>query len=319
MSPGGHNEDWCWHYRGMVDGDPIKQHTVSQVVLRRFASRSSKADYRGRLAVLDRQSGRLNLRNPRGIFTINAFVEYQAKDLEQLWGGVESRLKPAFNALDRRVWPLQPEIEGGTLRDLVAVHWIRSGAIRALHDRLSLEHIAASKTRVAADTEFWKKAFEAKTGLAPAGDGALEWIIDQLYREVAEPVVAKLFSSKVLEHYQNAKLHFQRYRIRVAYATSPTFMIGDVPVITPNRRLVGLGPHQGVALMDAEDVFMPVSPNILVALGPQSVQVDLQTEAVRDFNSLQQAGYIRWLACQPDTGAHVALASLAPPIAAGGQ
>ena len=309
----------------LADGLPVSLRLVVAITTHIILSAplmvqfgSASPSCRGRLAVFDRESGRLNLRNPRGIFTINAFVEYQAKALEQLWGGVESRLKSAFNALDERVWPLQPEIEE-TLRDLVAVHWIRSGAIRALHDRLSSEHIAASKTKTAADTEFWEKAFETRTGLAPAGDGALEWIIDQLYQEVAEPVVAQLFSSKVLEHYQNAKLHFRRYRIQVAYAAPPTFMIGDVPVITPNSLLGGLGPHQGVALMDAENVFMPVSPNILVALGPQSFRVDLQTEAVRYFNSLQQAGCIRWLACQPDTGAHAELASLARPIAAGGQ
>lgn len=234
-----------WHLFPMVHGVPVNQHTVSEVVLRKFGSRSSKAHLKGRLAILDRQSaGRTHLKHPRSIFTISRFVEHDAAGIEQLWGSVESRLGKAFPCIDE--WPLDPRAED-VLRDVIAVHWVRSASVFDLHERLSAEAVAASKARLASRAPDWTRIFEERTGLQPVGEGALQWIMDETYKELAAPVIAEQFSAKVQEYFDKARLLFQRYRIQVARAPRANFLIGDAPVITPNAQIQGLGPHQGVA------------------------------------------------------------------------
>jgi hypothetical protein len=53
-------------------------------------------------------------------------------------------------------------------------------------------------------------------------------------------------------------------------------------------------------LMDAQDVFMPISANIMLALGPDSGTVDLDAAKVAEYNILQTLNAIRWIGCMPD-------------------
>jgi Protein of unknown function (DUF4238) len=228
---------------------PVNQHTVSQVVLRSFTSRSSREPLRGRIAVLDRRSGHINYRFPKRCFTHANFISVDAHITEQVWGRIESRIPAVRTRLEGRGWPLDPQDED-VLRSIIALHWVRSSAVRLLHDRIAISKVAESKSRLLLEhPESVRRTLHKRTGILAAGPESLDWMLDRLLGELAVPRIEAEFRVRVQEYHDQAIEYFSRFRVQVAYAPRPSFVISDVPVITLNKEIGGLGPHQGVALM----------------------------------------------------------------------
>ena len=51
--------------------------------------------------------------------------------------------------------------------------------------------------------------------------------------------------------------------------------------------------------MEADEVSMPVSPNIIIGLAREPAIVTLGPEQVSHFNRLQAASFIRFIGCRP--------------------
>jgi hypothetical protein len=77
------------------------------------------------------------------------------------------------------------------------------------------------------------------------------------------------------------------------------FIISDAPVITMKRGHGGVGPHQAVALGDANEICMPLSPTVIVGFGPAGRNLHLTADAVDRYNDLQMRARLRWLGCAP--------------------
>jgi hypothetical protein len=76
---------------------------------------------------------------------------------------------------------------------------------------------------------------------------------------------------------------FAKYEIQIGHAKDRDLMIGDV-LVTPQA---GLAPHQGVAVHEANDLFMPISPDVLIALCPETGEIDLPAAQVDYYDGLQ--------------------------------
>lgn len=108
------------------------------------------------------------------------------------------------------------------------------------------------------------------------------------------------WSERNAHHFAEAQRMFRQWSVQVGYAEPGSdFIISDAPVVTLKRDAIGVGPHQSVALGDANEICMPVSPTVLVAAGPEPKILDLTAKAVERYNDLQHIARVRWLGCRP--------------------
>lgn len=271
---------------------PRGQHTVSRGVLRRFTLRQT-------LSVYDRQKDLIfNPGSNHGIFKTN-FDPHDPLGAEGRWAEVEQRLPEAFKALDDRTALDNPAVVD-ILRDLIAVHWARTPVMKDLHETIAKKVMEDSIRRREFQPEILARGLESATGLIAAGPAGLDWYNRDVHERVLAEMRDEYFSGRNRHHYEWARERFQRSALQVGYASPDAeFVISDSPVITRKAGHDGVGPHQGVALGDAIEVCMPVTPRILLGLGQEPAIVNMTHEDVERYNSLQWLAYRRWVACRP--------------------
>jgi hypothetical protein len=144
-----------------------------------------------------------------------------------------------------------------------------------------------------------RRAFIQRTGLHPAGQASLDWYNARIHAEVVAANSEEWWSGRNDIHYESARQQFAKWHIQVVYAKSADFIIGDSPVITTKTGDPGVSVDQGVALGDATMICMPVSPKILIGIGPAPAQGEFDDAEVLECNAFQLRGFVRWLAAKP--------------------
>lgn len=267
-----------------------RQHTVSRVVLRRFA-------WHDKITVYDRRSDAIYSKGPGGLFH-ERYDRHDPVTAEERWGRIETKMPRVYKLLDeRRVLDDEDAVE--TLLDLMAMHWVRTPAMRMAHEQVRHTVVAASMRDLSTKPQLLASALKQQIGLVAAGQGELDWYNARLHQNVFTGQGEKIFSDRVGENYEKVRAILARSRLQIGYADRMDFIIGDAPVVTLKRDHDGVGPHQGVAVGDASEICMPISPRILIGLGPTPKEVTLDSEIVIRYNSLQVRGFIRLLGCQP--------------------
>ena len=269
---------------------PRKQHTVSRVVLRRFA-------WRERLAVYDRDKDVLGPKAPGGAFWTEHFDGHDPLGAEERAGAIESRIPKVLQQVDRRT-VLDDRDAIAALIDLMALHWARSPALRLAHERIKAAVIEDSKHKYAGQDAVRGRAFTQRTGLHATSPSELAWINDKLH-DIAPAVAEQWWSDRSTLNFESARDIMGRHKLQVGYFDDPLLVIGDAPVIVRDSDATGYGPHQGIALGDAAEICMPISPTVLIALGPESRAVKLESSAAERFNEMQVRSFVRWLGARP--------------------
>lgn len=97
-----------------------------------------------------------------------------------------------------------------------------------------------------------------------------------------------------------ARKMFARSAIQVGFTPPGSeLVLGDAPVLVMKDGDPGVGPHHGVALGDASQIVMPITPRILLALGPTASVVTMTPDVVRWYNDRQWDGYQEWIVARP--------------------
>src|SRR5262249_25127742 len=65
------------------------------------------------------------------------------------------------------------------------------------------------------------------------------------------------------------------------------FLLGDVPAITIEYATGAFGLSQGVTVDKADEIFMPITPRLLVAIGPPNGARTLADDEVDAYNRMQ--------------------------------
>ncbi|CAL8973881.1 hypothetical protein CELL_01643 [Cellulomonas sp. T2.31MG-18] len=268
------------------------QHTVSRVVLRRFVHGEV-------LSVYDRHKDAIYRKGPGGVFRSN-FDRFDWATAEQRWGAVESKMHAVYKLLDERRALDNPDAVE-TLRDLVAMHWVRSSAMRAAHEQVAQRVLNDRIRGLSSRPEILSVLLRQRTGLVAAGAAELDWINERVHQELFDQVNDEMFSETVAQYYEKVRADLAaRGRVQIGYVDpGADLLIGDAPVITLRPGHDGVGPHQGVAFMEATDIVMPISPTILIGMGPEPAEVPITLDVARTFNSYQRRGFVRWIACRP--------------------
>jgi hypothetical protein len=112
------------------------QHIVSKVLLREWAAAVKHTTVEHVQPYnLQHPERRLNTRPPRGIGKIENFVPWASTSLEIKWGLVERELPNALAAVKAGT-ALEEPGTAGILRDLIALHYIRSHHYREAFNRV---------------------------------------------------------------------------------------------------------------------------------------------------------------------------------------
>ena len=305
----------------------MKQHTVSQVVLRQFVQE-------GELLVYDRLRNTVKKIGPKGAFYLEDFDGHNPAAAENEWQSIESALGIVYGTVQDSIhlWPLTTR---GTLLDVLALHWARSPGIKHQHREALDAAVVERQAVLRANRRLAASMFHTATGLVPAGHEALELLI-QRYPVVAARSGDELFAASHRRLFNTAREHFERRTLQVTRFSADELLIGDSPVLSATSTRPGLSPQQGIALYEAEFFAMPIQPRLLVGLGPTgadfdglgptgadfdglgppAAEFDGPTEYAMDMNRMQFESYERWIAAAPDSPAAEYLLGTIPGDAA---
>jgi hypothetical protein len=262
-----------------------RQHVISQVVMRYFVEEVRPHGIV--LARVDLGTGKLELTGTKGTGYVDNFVPVDSQRTEALWQQVEDKLKPAVAAALVGTACGNPTVMS-TLRNAVALHFVRNPqALEVHHDRFT-EALEAQIGRLA-QTPFAAEAFYRQHGLLPAGPEAMRMGAEAsqervltLYRQ------GGLFRISVQNLYEKVCDRFDLRGIEILTPASAgkEFLLGDVPAITiaPSGTY---GLAQGITVDEADKIVMPLTPHMLVAIGPPNGSRQLTDAEVDSYNTMQ--------------------------------
>jgi Protein of unknown function (DUF4238) len=283
---------------------PRRPHTVSQVVLREFTRA-------GELTMYDSDRQIFITKGPRAGFYM-PFDQHDPIGSEELWGEIEKRIPKMYAALNARAATSDPQVEA-IVRDVLALHWARSAAMKAVHDRVTEEVKRRSMEKRASEPALLAGAMLESKGLHATSPDALAWFNEDIHSRVVSEHREKWLSDRNAHHVAEAQRIMGRWSVQIGYAPAGSdLMISDAPVVTMKPGHDGLGPHQGVALEEAWEICMPIGPTVLVGLGAEPKTLNLTSEMVDRYNDLQIRARIRWLGCYPSGPSENALRATLP-------
>lgn len=262
-----------------------RQHVISQVVLRRYTEVRAAGK---RLARTNLATGQVELITTNAAGWIRDFVPVDSKATEDLWQQVETRLNPAVDAaLNGTAMGNSTYLK--TLKDAVALHFIRNPQTLDVHNK-SFKDALDGRIDEIATTPLAAEAFRRKYNLAPASQGDLRRGAEAflgpmvtLHRE------GGLFRLSVQRLYEKVCDRFDNRGVEILTPASANreFLIGDEPAITLKHSAGEFGISRGITVDEADEIFMPLTPRLLVVVGPPNAARPLSDNEVDAYNKMQ--------------------------------
>jgi hypothetical protein len=171
-----------------------------------------------------------------------------------------------------------------------------------VHARVWAETVANGRKRWLTDNrrvlEHW---FFLRKGLYPAGDEALGMFADEVM-EYSRSLAGSgaMWRERIESLYLRARAMTDAAGLEIL--TPPDggeFLIGDVPALTVRADRIGVGVLGGIALGEAQSVFMPLGPRHVAALGRAGIIASLTAAQTAEVNARQLAGAIDYVYLRP--------------------
>ena len=240
------------------------------------------------LAKFNVATGQLEFTGTNGVGYVRHFVPVDSQATENLWGQVETRLTPAITAALNGTALTSPA-HLSTLKHAVALHFARNPQTLTIHNQSFAEALQngveqLAKTQLAAD------AFKLHYGLEAAGPEALrmgaEAVMERLVRLHKEGGLFRLSAQRLFEMVRD---RFDTRGIQILTPASPSkeFLLGDIPALTLDYATGAVGLAQGVTVDHADEIFMPLAPTLLVAIGPPDGARSIPDDEVDQYNQRQ--------------------------------
>jgi hypothetical protein len=286
---------------GPAIGHVTGQHVVSKVILKRFAEPSGP--HKGLICPfrLDYPQARHLPLGPEGCGKVRNFVPWGSASAEQLWKETEDRLDDALAAMDAGTL-LADAGHVSVIKSAIALHFARSKATQVIHARAWAQTVERGRRRwLTEHRQLLTHWFYLRKGLYPAGDEALRIFADELMElSLTLGRSGALWRERIESLYLNTRAMTQAPGLEIL--TPPTgeeFLIGDVPALTVRADRPGVGVLGGIALAEAQSVFLPLGPRHAVALGPADKVIPLASGQVAEANARQLKGAIDYVYLRP--------------------
>ncbi|WP_157597375.1 DUF4238 domain-containing protein [Streptacidiphilus rugosus] len=209
-----------------------RQHVVSAVILKRFAVPQSGGVKLSRIDV-DHPHRAQKDRGPRGFGWVEDFVPFASGSMEDLWKETETLLPKAFEALDAGEALADPQAKK-VLLDTVALHFVRSLRIRAMHEDIWSRVFAAHYHRmVTTGAERVRFAALNEYNLHLVGPEGVEYFANRflaLSRSIYE--CGALLRTGLEERFKLARRRIAGSGLQIIVPREGEFLIGDSPALS---------------------------------------------------------------------------------------
>lgn len=286
---------------GPTAGHVTEQHLISKVLLRRFAA--SSGPHQGLICPfrLEYPLARHQPLGPDGCAKVDDFVAWASASAEKLWKETEDRLPDALAAMDAGTL-FGNAGHVSVIKSAVALHFIRSKAAWLIHARTWAKTMEKGRHRwLNENRQLLASWFYLKKGLYPAGDEALEMFADELM-ELSLTLAGSgaLWRERIESLFLRARAMTDAPGLEILTPRgSGEFLIGDVPALTVRADRAGVGVLGGIALAEAQSVFLPVGPQHAAALGRTDRTIQLAPDQVATVNARQLSGAIEYVYLRP--------------------
>jgi hypothetical protein len=278
------------------------QHVTSKVVLKRFAEPAGPHQGLIRPFRLEYPHARHRLVGPGGCAKANNFVAWASASVERLWKETEDRLPDALAAMDAGTLFGNPG-HVSVIKSAIALHFARSRAAQLVHQRVWAQTVARGRKRWMTENrrllEYW---FYREKGFYPAGNEALGIFAGELMGlSLALAGSGALWRERVESLYLQARVMTQAAGLEIVTPRDGEFLIGDVPALTLRAGHPGVGVLGGIALADAQSVFLPLGTRHAAALGRADKIIQLTSGQVAEVNTWQLKGAIDYVYLRPSS------------------
>lgn len=240
----------------LVSHAPRKQHLISKVLLRRFAS----ADFDYRLRAYDLKYGRVKLHHPTEVAYRNDFIAHDAATAEARWQEVETDLGAALDAVEAGA-ALDDDHVQETLCVAIVMHFMRRNLVKDAAEK----SVKRMRLRLA----------------VPDGDDR---------QEVAETLLSwldeahpQIFAEQIEDLYRRARELVAGRRVEVVVSPDVPLLIGDAAVLSSDAN-AGVG---FIPFAQAATHLLPVGRHHLIALAKEAQLVELSAGVARQLNEFQ--------------------------------
>lgn len=244
---------------------------------------------RGRvLAQVDLATKQVQLIGTNGVGWVLDFVPVDSKVTENIWQQVERDMNPAIAAA------LSGAALGNaayltTLKNAVALHFIRNPQTLTVHNGSFADALDKHIDHLA-KTPFAAESFRRRYGLEPTGPEAM-----RLGAEASQERLVRLHREGGLFRFSVQRLYEKvcdRFDARGVEILTPAnankeFLLGDVPAITLKQATGEFGLSQGITVDEAERIFMPLAPRLLVVVGAPDGSRAIRDGEVDAYNEMQ--------------------------------
>ncbi len=283
-------------------GHVTEQHLISKVLLRRFTE--PWGPNRALLICpfrLEYPRAKHRPVGADGCAKVDNFVAWASASVETLWKETEDKLKDALAAMDAGTLFAHAE-HVSVIKSAIALHFARSKATQAVHARVWAETVESGRKRWLTEKRrllaYW---FYREKGLYPAGDEALRMFADELM-ELSRALAGSgaLWRERIESLYLQARAVTDAAGLEILTPpASGEFLIGDVPALTVRADRGGVGVLGGIALAEAQSVFLPLGPRHAAALGRTDTAISLTSDQVDGVNARQLRGAIDYVYLRP--------------------
>ncbi|MER5775490.1 DUF4238 domain-containing protein [Streptomyces sp. NPDC002039] len=302
----GEASDPFWSRVRELEHDPgrrvRRQHLVSKVLLKRFTAPGTGGQGPQLYPYdLDHPHQVHKLKGPAGCGWVEDFVPFASGSLESVWARTEQHLPRAFAALDAGRLFEEPE-HHPVLRDLIALHWVRSHFYRNTFDRIYTDSRAQRRQWfLTTGQDLIKAAALQELGLHLTGLQGLQHVVDELQRPTDELYESgALLRIQMEDMFYKVREHIATAALEIHTPATGELLIGDTPAQTIRKD--GDSRVYGMAIGDATTMVIPLGPKHLLTLGRHHAQ-GISWDQGRDFmNRLQILAARRHVFYRPRSG-----------------
>jgi hypothetical protein len=263
-----------------------KQHVVSRVLLKQFSAPGRNGHC---LIAHHREHGPGRPKSVRECGKAPNLLRAGAASAERLWKETEDKLPRAITAAQAS----RTELAAGdvkTLKDAIALHLVRSLRYMAIHEAAFAEAAGEVRQKLLnsrsglLESEFARR----HSGLRPAGAEALNLLLDSELSPWQEAEESGLLGRVYIESmYVRMRQGFDGMGLELGRVPPRhSLLIGDSPAV-PIRFKDGQLQTVNCAVGDSHTVVLPLTPHLIVVLGPEDLVGDLTPGHVSLLNEAQ--------------------------------
>jgi hypothetical protein len=275
----------------------VRQHVVSQVILRNF---TEKVDGAPRVGLYDAPAGRaMSPVGVKDVGVVKNFLRVDSAQAEKLWGQVETQLPAAAKAARTPDVVNQPE-KLDVLRKAIALHYARASSTLDVMERTwTTQREVTIQNILTRDRDLLARHFRRVRGAEPSDDDLVEFV-REFGAGFSQLVESGAWARVRMEQlYDQVLEKAESWGVEVVLVPGGDLVVSDNPVVLTrkgdDRRRAG----NRMAVGDANAIFLPVAPDVLVSLGPGDGWGTANAEAVASLNASQVAGAHRFVFHRP--------------------